>query len=85
MDGAMNETMKVSIDADVATLWLNRPEKKNALTLAMWTALPGVMAEIDADPRAKVLVVRGAGGTFAAGADIGVFETVYATPDSTRV
>ena len=85
MDGAMNETLKVSIDADVATLWLNRPEKKNALTLAMWTALPGAMAKIAADPRAKVLVVRGAGGTFAAGADIGEFETVYATPDSTRV
>jgi enoyl-CoA hydratase/carnithine racemase len=84
MDGAMNETLKVSIDADVATLWLNRPEKKNALTLAMWMALPGVLAEIAADTRAKVLVVRGAGGTFAAGADIGEFETVYATPDSTR-
>ncbi len=80
----MTEMLKVTFEADVATLWLNRPEKKNALTLAMWSALPGLLAGIAAEPSAKVLVVRGAGGTFAAGADIGEFETVYATPDSTR-
>jgi enoyl-CoA hydratase/carnithine racemase len=80
----MDDTLKVEVAGDVATLTLNRPEKKNALTLAMWTALPGLLARIAADPAAKVLVVRGAGGTFAAGADIGEFETVYATPDSTR-
>ncbi|PZN99970.1 MAG: enoyl-CoA hydratase [Alphaproteobacteria bacterium] len=80
----MTETLKVTFEADAATLWLNRPEKKNALTLAMWSALPGLLAGIAAEHRAKVLIVRGAGGTFAAGADIGEFETVYATPDSTR-
>jgi len=84
MDGVMTETLKVAVEGDVATLTLNRPEKKNALTLAMWTALPGVLARVAADARARVLVVRGAGRTFAAGADIGEFETVYATPDSTR-
>lgn len=80
----MDDALKVEVAGDVATLTLNRPEKKNALTLAMWTTLPGLLAQIAADPAAKVFVVRGAGGTFAAGADIGEFETVYATPDSTR-
>lgn len=80
----MTETLKVTCESDVTTLWLNRPAKKNALTLAMWTALPGVLAGVVADPRAKALVVRGAGGTFAAGADIGEFETVYTTPESTH-
>jgi enoyl-CoA hydratase/carnithine racemase len=80
----MTQTLEVLIGADIATLTLNRPHRKNALTLAMWTALPGVLAGIAADARAKVLVVRGAGGTFAAGADIGEFGTVYATPASTR-
>jgi enoyl-CoA hydratase/carnithine racemase len=80
----MDDALKVEVAGDVATLTLNRPEKKNALTLAMWTALPGLLADVAANPAAKVLVVRGAGGTFAAGADIGEFETVYATPESTR-
>jgi len=84
MDDEMSDALKVEVTDDVATLILNRPEKRNALTLAMWTALPGVLAGIAADRAAKVLVVRGAGGTFAAGADIGEFETVYATPDSSR-
>lgn len=80
----MDDALKVTVAGDVATLTLNRAEKRNALTLAMWTALPGLLAGVAADPTAKVLVVRGAGGTFAAGADIGEFETVYATPQSTR-
>lgn len=80
----MDDTLKVSVEDDRATLLLNRPERRNALTLAMWTALPSLLADVAADPRAKVLMVRGAGGTFAAGADIGEFETVYETPESTR-
>lgn len=84
MDDEMRDDLKVEILDGVATLILNRPEKKNALTLAMWTAVPGLLAGVAADRTAKLLVVRGAGGTFAAGADIGEFETVYATPKSTR-
>ncbi|MCA3729322.1 MAG: enoyl-CoA hydratase/isomerase family protein [Phenylobacterium sp.] len=80
----MDHALKVEVSGDVATLTLNRSRKKNALTLAMWSTLPGLLAEVAADRAAKVLVVRGAGGTFAAGADIGEFETVYATPDRTR-
>jgi enoyl-CoA hydratase/carnithine racemase len=49
----------------------------------MWRRLPTILAQVESDPRAKLLVVRGAGGNFAAGADIGEFETVYATRDST--
>ena len=80
----MDDALRVEVSGDVATLTLNRPETKNALTLAMWSTLPGLLAEVAADRAAKVLVVRGAGGTFAAGANIGEFETVYATPESTR-
>lgn len=63
-------------------LTLNRPAKRNALTHAMWAQLPGLLAEAAAAPEARALIVTGAGGAFAAGADIGEFETVYATPDS---
>lgn len=75
-------SLTVTVANDVATLTLNRPEKRNALTQAMWRALPDAIAAVEADPAVKVLVLTGAGGCFAAGADIGEFKTVYATRDS---
>lgn len=65
-----------------AELVLNRPAKRNAITLAMWAAIPDLLAEAEADPAVRALVVRGAGDHFAAGADIAEFETVYATREA---
>lgn len=65
-----------------AELILNRPDRRNALNAAMWTALPELLEEAAHDAGIKVLVVRGAGGSFTAGADISEFETVYATADA---
>jgi enoyl-CoA hydratase/carnithine racemase len=62
----------------VASLLLNRPASRNALNAAMWRSLPQVMASVSADPAVRVVVVRGAGGSFAAGADIGEFAAVFA-------
>jgi enoyl-CoA hydratase/carnithine racemase len=55
----------------VARLVIDRPAKRNALTRAMWEVLPGLLAELAADDRVKVLLVTGAGPSFSAGADIG--------------
>ncbi|XBQ16651.1 MAG: enoyl-CoA hydratase-related protein [Oceanicaulis sp.] len=68
-------------DGAAAHLVLNKPGKRNALSEAMWLAIPRLLAEAEADPAVRVLVVRGAGGAFAAGADISEFEEVYATPE----
>ncbi|HEY3143309.1 MAG TPA: enoyl-CoA hydratase-related protein [Acidimicrobiales bacterium] len=68
----------VSRDDPVATLWLNRPAKRNAITRAMWTALPGLLEELASAPEVRVLVVRGVGGVFSAGADI---AEIRAAPD----
>lgn len=57
----------------VATLWLNRPEKRNAMSHEMWTALASSCGELAGDTSIRVLVVRGAGDHFCAGADIGEF------------
>ncbi|KAF0187249.1 MAG: enoyl-CoA hydratase/isomerase family protein [Hyphomonadaceae bacterium] len=65
-----------------AELVLNRPAKRNALSLAMWRAIPDLVAQVDADPDVRLLVVRGAGAHFAAGADIAEFETTYATREA---
>lgn len=65
-----------------ADLVLNRPDKRNAVTARMWSAIPDLLDEVARDPRIKLLVVRGAGGAFAAGADISEFESVYSTRES---
>ncbi|MBI1188624.1 MAG: enoyl-CoA hydratase [Alphaproteobacteria bacterium] len=65
----------------LAIISLNRPEKRNALTLAMWRAIPALV-ESAAQSGARVLVVAGRGGHFAAGADIAEFEDAYASADA---
>lgn len=66
----MAEHLRVSRDGAVAVLTIDRADKRNALTAGMWAALPGVLAELAADPAVRVLVVTGAGPSFCAGADI---------------
>jgi len=65
-----DRNLLLSIDGPVATLTINRPAKRNALTVAMWRELAELCAELDADPGVRVLVVTGAGPSFCAGADI---------------
>jgi enoyl-CoA hydratase/carnithine racemase len=72
-------------DGAIATLVLNRQDSHNAINLGMYEALPGVLAEIDADRSVKVLVVRGAGRkAFASGADISEFKQVRANAESAK-
>lgn len=67
-------------DGAVATLTMNRPDRLNALTHAMFTQLPKLLNEASALPGIRVLVLRGAGTrAFSAGADISEFETTRMT------
>lgn len=68
-------------DGARASLVLNKPKKRNALSEAMWRAIPALLDEAATAPEVRLLVVRGAGGAFAAGADISEFRAVYATPE----
>jgi isohexenylglutaconyl-CoA hydratase len=69
--GAMNEpVLQVERAANgVWTLWLNRPQQRNAMSLALVEALMAAAAESERDG-ARVLVLRGRGGHFCAGADL---------------
>lgn len=53
-----------------ATLTLNRPDKLNALTVAMFKALRAEVEEIAANKNVGIVVLRGAGGCFSAGHDL---------------
>ncbi len=67
------------------TIVLNRPERRNAISLAMWSALTDLLNEAEADDDIRVVVVRGVDGSaFAAGADIKEFESVHADPRTSR-
>lgn len=72
-------------DGATATLTLARPAKMNAVSHAMWSAVPHVVAEVEADPAIRVLVLTGAGDHFSAGADIGEFRELRATPEGAAV
>ncbi|MFI8191207.1 enoyl-CoA hydratase/isomerase family protein [Streptomyces sp. NPDC085946] len=54
----------------VATVVIRNPAKRNAMTAAMWGALPPLLDALAADPAVRALVLTGEGGTFCAGADI---------------
>lgn len=58
------------VDGKVATITLNRPEKRNALSRALWKELDAALARADADADLRVVVITGAGPSFCAGADI---------------
>ena len=62
-----------------AEIVLNRPSKKNAMTVEMWRRLPELAAEALKQPGLRALIVKGAGGAFSGGADIAEFPNLYAT------
>ena len=76
-----DEAVYLTRKGAAAHLVLNKPAKRNALSEAMWRAIPRLLDEAEADPAVRLLVVRGEGGAFAAGADISEFEEVYATTE----
>ncbi|MBT7451317.1 MAG: enoyl-CoA hydratase/isomerase family protein, partial [Rhodospirillaceae bacterium] len=63
-----------------AVLRLNRPEKRNALNLGMWQRMIELLAEAEADPTVRLLIVTGEGPAFAAGADIDEMKAVFDDP-----
>ncbi|WP_328810492.1 enoyl-CoA hydratase/isomerase family protein [Rhodococcus sp. NBC_00294] len=54
----------------VASITLNRPERKNAIDESMWRALAEMLRYVRYDPDVRVLVLQGANGDFCAGADV---------------
>ncbi|WP_341721435.1 enoyl-CoA hydratase/isomerase family protein [Micromonospora sp. FIMYZ51] len=63
--------LTVEVTGPVATVVIRNPDRRNALTPAMWRQLPVLLDGLEADPAVRVLVLTGAEGTFCAGADLG--------------
>lgn len=81
----MTDVIKVERDGSLATVILNKPEKLNAMDLPMWRGLAEAFTALTDDQDVRCIVLRGAGGkAFAAGADIGEFDTVRATAQQAK-
>jgi enoyl-CoA hydratase/carnithine racemase len=81
----MTDAILISRDGGVATLVLNRPDKLNAMTKAMWIGIAEAMERFSADDSLRCVVLRGAGEkAFAAGADIAEFASERADKQQAR-
>jgi enoyl-CoA hydratase/carnithine racemase len=76
------DEISIERDGGVVRVTLNRPDKLNAQTVAMWHYLARVGAELAADDTIRVLVVAGAGRSFSAGIDITAFTAGPSAPEA---
>ena len=70
-DHGTTSHVRATLDGSVATVWLDRAAKRNAMTYDMWVALDDVCRALAADRSVRAVVLRGTGDHFCAGADIG--------------
>jgi enoyl-CoA hydratase/carnithine racemase len=81
----MSEQVYLTRAAGIATIVLNRPEKLNALSVAMYRRLQALLEECHRDTDLRCVVIRGAGGrAFSVGADIGEFEATRSSAQKAR-
>jgi enoyl-CoA hydratase len=64
------DSLSIERDGGVAVLWLDRPEKLNALHRPLWDSIPAAVAHLDADTTVRVIVLAGRGKAFCAGIDL---------------
>jgi enoyl-CoA hydratase/carnithine racemase len=78
----MTDHVLVEKSDKVLTLTLNRPEKKNALTVAMYRQLAAQLAQADQDPEVRCILIQAHGDMFTAGNDLADFATFNGAADS---
>src|ERR1700748_1073665 len=64
------EDLRAEIDSGVAVITMNRPDRRNAFSQAMVSALGAVLAQVETDDTVGCVVLTGAGGAFCAGGDV---------------
>ncbi len=78
----MSGQISVERAGHVATIVIDNPTKRNALSQAMWIAIGDAVTELGADSTLRCIVLRGAGTeAFGSGADIDEFEAIRSTKD----
>ena len=70
----MADEVRLELDGAVAEIILNRPERKNAVTGPLAEAATAAVAQAEADPTVRVILLRGEGGVFSSGLDLKEFN-----------
>lgn len=79
-----NPEIRIAIADGAARLTIANPARKNAMTFAMWSSLPELVARCEADPSVSAIVLTGEGDAFCAGADISEFGDKRSDPAGAR-
>lgn len=62
--------VRVEAEGSITTIWMDRPERRNAVDGPMAGELRAAFEDFEADPKQRVAILAGTGGTFCAGADL---------------
>ena len=73
MSDFTSETVTISVADHIATVRLNRPEKANAMSAAMWQDIRKAFTWVDAQPEVRVAILEGEGKHFTSGIDLQMF------------
>ena len=73
----MEDKLLKEIKNSVGYVWINRPDKKNALDADVWFGLPEIINELDSDDEVRCIVIAGKGDSFSAGIDITMFMSDF--------
>jgi enoyl-CoA hydratase/carnithine racemase len=74
------QTILTDVSGKVATIWLNRPERRNSFSAEMTRELHAAFARFETDEGVRAIVVTGAGRYFSAGADLGRGGGTFSRP-----
>jgi enoyl-CoA hydratase len=71
------DPIQYEVDGHVATIWLNRPHIRNAVNWELLNQMAERVEEAATDPEVRVVLFRGRGGTFCAGADLNMLSSTH--------
>ena len=72
-----SDVIQYEVENGVATIWLNRPEVKNCINWELLMGLGEMLDRAEEDENARVVVIRGRGNTFCAGADLNMLDSEF--------
>jgi enoyl-CoA hydratase len=73
------DNIRCELEGNIAFITISNPDRLNALNMAMWNALTTHFTALHQNDDLRCIIIRGAGGNFAAGADVQEFATVRNT------
>lgn len=77
-----SDVISVEIHDHVAVVWLDRPDKLNAMAMEFWSEFPAIIESLGAESTIRVIVVAGRGRAFTVGIDLLAFAPMLASSDS---